>query len=136
MPQVRLKWVEDLKFLAEDGHDHAMVLDPGMEGQNGVGMRPTLLVLMGLGGCMGGDIVSILKKKRVDLKGFEIELDGERAGEHPKRWTKIVMRIKAHREVPQEALERAFELSRDKYCSVFATLKNPPEIAFELKIEG
>lgn len=136
MPKAKLKWVEDLKFLAEDEDQHAIVLDPGMEGQNGVGIKPMFLVLIGLGGCMGGDIVSILKKKRVGLKGFEIELDGERASEHPKRWTKIVMRIKANGEVPQEALERAFELSRDRYCSVFATLKNPPEVAFELKIEA
>jgi putative redox protein len=135
MPKVSLKWIEDLKFLAEDGHEHAIVLDPGMEGQNGIGIRPTHLVLMGLGGCMGGDIVSILKKKRVDLKGFEIELEGERAPEHPKRWVKIVMRIKARGDVPEEALQRAFELSRDRYCSVFATLKNSPEVAFELSVE-
>lgn len=136
MPKVRVKWVEELKFLAEDEHDHSLVLDPGMEGQNGVGIRPMLLVLMGLGGCMGGDIVSILKKKRVDLAGFEIVVEGERAEEHPKRWTKLVMRITAKGEVPREALDRAFELSRDKYCSVFATVKNPPEVSFEVGLEA
>jgi putative redox protein len=136
MPKVRLKWIEELKFLAEDEHDHSLVLDPGMEGQNGVGIRPMLLVLMGLGGCMGGDIVSILKKKRVDLAGFEIVVEGERAEEHPKRWTKLVMRITAKGEVPREALGRAFELSRDKYCSVFATIKNPPEVSFEVGVEA
>lgn len=136
MPKVRLKWIEDLKFLAEDEHDHSLVLDPGMEGQNGVGIRPMLLVLMGLGGCMGGDIVSILRKKRVDLKGFEVELEGERAAEHPKPWTTIKVRIKVKGEVPREALDRAFELSRDKYCSVFATMKNPPEVSFEVGVEA
>jgi putative redox protein len=136
MPKVRLKWIEELKFLAEDEHGHSLVLDPGMEGQNGVGIRPMLLVLLGLGGCMGGDIVSILKKKRVNLAGFEIVVEGERAEEHPKRWTKLVMRITAKGDVPREALDRAFELSRDKYCSVFATLRNPPEVSFELAVEG
>ncbi len=136
MPKVKLKWVEDLKFLAEDGHDHSLMIDPGMEGKNGVGMKPMLLVLMALGGCMGGDIVSILRKKRVDLKGFEVELEGERAAEHPKPWTKVVMRIKARGNVPEEALMRSFELSRDKYCSVFATLKNPPQVSFEVGVEA
>jgi putative redox protein len=136
MPKVRLKWIEELKFLAEDEHGHSLVLDPGMEGQNGVGIRPMLLVLMGLGGCMGGDIVSILKKKRVDLADFEIVVEGDRAEEHPKRWTKLVMRITAKGGVPREALDRAFELSRDKYCSVFATVKNPPEVSFEVGVEA
>jgi putative redox protein len=136
MPKVRLKWIEDLKFLAEDEHDHSLVIDPGMEGKNGVGMKPMLLVLMALGGCMGGDIVSILRKKRVELKGFEVTVEGERAEEHPKRWTKIVMRIKARGNVPPEALSRAFELSRENYCSVFATMKNPPEVSFEVGVEA
>jgi len=136
MNKVRLRWIEDLKFLAEDGHDHAIVLDPGMEGQNGIGVRPSLLILIGLGGCMGADIVSILEKKRLDLRGFEVELDGEPADQHPKRWVKIVMRIKAKGRVPEEALRQAFELSRDKYCSVFATLKTPPEVSFEVGVEA
>ena len=136
MSKVRLRWVEELKFLAEDEHDHAIVLDPGMDGQNGVGVRPMLLLLIGLGGCMGGDIVSILRKKRVELKGFEVTVEGARAEEHPKRWTKIVMRIKARGNVPPEALTRAFELSRENYCSVFATIKNPPEVSFEVGVEA
>jgi len=131
MERVRLDWVKGLQFVAEDYSGHAIVLDTSKEvGGGESGFKPINFLLVALGGCMGFDIVSILQKKKADLKGFTVELEGERAEEHPKRFTKINVRFKYRGNVPPPDFNRAFELSRDKYCSILATLKNPPQIEF------
>jgi len=89
--------------------------------------------MVSLAGCMAFDIVSILQKKRTNLKSFVTEVEGERYFEHPKRYTKILVKFKANHEVNKEDINQAFEISRDKYCSVLATFKIPPTI--ECKIE-
>ena len=81
------------------------------------------LLLHGLGGCTGMDIVSILKKMQVDLADFSIEITGERAPEHPKKYTHIHLGFKvAGKNIDLNKVNRAVELSQNKYCSVAASL--------------
>jgi len=131
----RMVWTRDGKFVAEDEFGHSLVLEAvPPEGKPLGGFKPVALLLHALAGCMGYDIVSILKKKRAGLAGFTVEITGEQPDEHPKRFTKITCEFKAEGDIKMADLQRSFELSRDKYCSVLATLKQAPEFDFKLTI--
>ncbi len=131
----RLVWTKEGKFIAEDEFGHSVVLEAiPPEGKPLGGFKPVSLLLYALAGCMGYDIVSILKKKRSDLKGFTVEINGEQAEEHPRRFTKIICEFKAEGHVEEPDIQRSFELSRDKYCSVLATLQQAPEVEFKLTV--
>lgn len=93
------------------------------------GMRPMELLLAALAGCTAYDVVDIMNKKRQPLSSYRIEAEGERAQDHPKRYTKItVTHYGAGPNVTLEALLRAAQLSHEKYCSVSATLNCPVEL--------
>jgi len=85
---------------------------------------------------MAMDIVVIMRKKGDKINSYKMILEGERAEEHPKRLTKITYKIICQGDYKDEDLQRAFELSRDKYCSVFHTIKNSPEFQFRLQKLG
>lgn len=130
---IRMILNKGLQFTAEDDNGHLVVVDTDTEyGGLDQGIRPIEFLLVSLGGCMGMDIVGILKKKGGRLDRFEIVVDGKRAEDHPKRYEKITVKILCEGEYREEDLKRSLELSRDKYCGAFATLQNPPEIEFSL----
>ncbi|MCG2813718.1 MAG: OsmC family protein, partial [Thermodesulfovibrionales bacterium] len=96
---------------------------------------PMELLLIGLGGCSGMDIVSILKKKKQEINGVEIKVKGEKAGNYPKKFTDIDIEfIVRGRNVSDDAVKRAVELSMEKYCSVKATLEGSAKITWSYKI--
>ncbi|MCS7249784.1 MAG: OsmC family protein [candidate division WOR-3 bacterium] len=131
MERVFLKWVEGLKFLLTDTENHQVLLDTSKEsGGEGKGFKPIHLFMASIACCMAMDIVLILKKKREDLKDFSVEITGERANEHPKRFVKIDIKFKVNEEVNKKSLEEAFLLSKEKYCSVLHSVLNKPEINF------
>jgi putative redox protein len=88
------------------------------------GIPPVKLVLVSLAGCAGMDVLSILRKKRQQVTGFEVRIDADRATEHPKVYTDIRMTflVTGH-EVDPQAIERSIELTMTKYCSVAALLQ-------------
>lgn len=131
-----LRWAEKLTFVASDSSNHSVVLDTTTDdGGSGLGIKPMELLLMALAGCMAMDIVSILKKKRADLRRLRAEVDGDRSPADPKRFTDIRVRFLANKEVRLEDLKRSMELSRDKYCSVAGTLANAPKVVYEVAVE-
>lgn len=88
-----------------------------------LGVRPMEALLAALGTCTAFDVVSILAKRRTPVESYRIELEGERAEEHPRRYTTIVVRhIVSGEGITQRSLDRAVSLSHEKYCSVAATL--------------
>jgi len=128
---VKITWVRGLQFHAEDDYNHEIVVDTEKAfGGLDQGFRPMDLMLVSLAACMGMDIVSILQKKGGKINGFIVETTGVKAVDHPHRFTKITVRIKCDGKFKQEDLVRSFELSRDKYCSVVATLSEKPELEF------
>lgn len=130
---IRMILNKGLQFTAVDDYGHRVVVDTDTEyGGFDQGIRPIEFLLVSLGGCMGMDIVGILKKKGGRIDKFEIVVDGKRAEDHPKRYEKITVKIKCEGEYREEDLKRSLELSRDKYCGAFATLQNPPEMEFSL----
>lgn len=119
-----LVWDGHMGFLANGDSGHVVKIDVAVEvGGLDEAARPMELVLHGLGGCTGADVVSILGKMQVDFSKMEISIDAERADEHPKRFTKIVLTYRFWGSaIDPEKVKRAIELSQTKYCSVAASL--------------
>ncbi len=137
MKEVKARWVEGFQFVATPASNHAIVLD-GSEVAGGAdsSIHPGELLLVGLAGCTGIDVISMLKKMKVEVQEFEVRVQGEAAEEHPKYWKKInVTYWVKGRDVPEDKLRKAIELSQEKYCSVSATLKNKVEISYDHQIE-
>ncbi len=135
--KARIKWVEGATFVAESGSGHAVVIDgPPDHGGRNLGMRPMEAVLMGLGACSAFDVVSILSKARQRVTGCHVELEAERADSVPKVFTRVHMRyvVRGHGVKPA-AVERAVDLSVNKYCSATAMLRPHVEIRHEWVIE-
>jgi putative redox protein len=116
--------LEGMTFLGSTGSGHDVVLDAAPEvGGRECGPRPMEMLLVGLGGCTGMDVISMLRKMRQPVSNYEIRLIGERADEHPKVFTTItVEHVVRGRGVSPEAVRRAVELSATRYCSAAAML--------------
>ena len=126
MIEINVNRVEgDCGFEAIDANGHVVKMDTSPEtGGVNFGVRPMQLLLMGLGGCSGIDIVMILKKQRQTVDHFSMKIEGERqVGKEPTLWqnVKIVFVLKGT--IDQEKAYRACELSMNKYCSVAQTLR-------------
>ncbi len=136
MLSAKVKWVEGLQFVGESGTGHAIVMDGDREvGGNNTGIRPMELLLIGLGGCSGMDVASILQKKRQQVMGIDINVKGEKADSYPKKFTEIDIEfIVSGKDLEEEAVKKAIELSMQKYCSVKATLEGSAKINFSYKI--
>jgi putative redox protein len=129
-----VKWAGKGEFIGTDSTKHSVVMSMQDE-DNGTGMKPSELILVALGGCTGIDVISILKKRRQEVTGFEIELVGEQDPRPP--WT--YRRINVHYTLrgsglKENAVERAIKLSEEKYCSVGVTLSGVAEIASSFEI--
>jgi putative redox protein len=137
MMNAKVKYVDGLQFVGESDTGHAVVMDadPEVGGAN-TGARPTELVLLGLGGCTGMDVAAILTKKRQPLEGLEVNIKGQRAEAHPKKFTDIELEfVVKGKDLSEEAVKRAIELSMDKYCSVKATLEGSAKVTYSYRIE-
>ena len=104
-------------------------------GGEDLGARPMQLVLMALGGCTSMDMLSMLKKMREEVKGYKVTVDAERATEHPMVFTKIHIHYSLEGNLKKENVEKAINLSMDKYCSVTHMLNSTATIrhSFEIK---
>lgn len=105
-------------------------LEIPLDGDSERGPSPTEALLMSLAACMGVDVRMILEKSRVPLETLEVEVEGERAPEPPRRFTRILLiyRLRGPSEEDEPKLQRAIDLSRDKYCSVLHTLREDLEL--------
>jgi len=121
MDIVQVRSVGHRQFAGWDSAGHGIVMDtvPAYGGE-GTGMRPIELVLYGLAGCTAMDVVSILEKKRLDVRGVEVIARGvQREEDHPHYYETIDLEyVVTGVDVPEEAVARAIELSEQKYCSV------------------
>lgn len=108
--------------------------DPAVGGTN-QGPKPKPLTLVSLAGCTGMDVISILRKMRVEPSYFNIAVEGELTEEHPKTYNKIhlVYEFKGDN-LPMEKLEKAVTLSQDRYCGISALLRKGAELTYEIKI--
>ncbi len=134
---VNIQWLNNMSFETEV-NGHKLYLDASMEnGGKNLGPRPKLLMLVALGGCTAMDVVAILKKMRVEFESLNVIVDGDMAEEHPKKFTgmKILYLFKG-KDLPLDKIQKAVELSQEKYCGVSASLKDSMTIEHEIKIIG
>lgn len=130
--QVRLHWAgEGLRF--EGGPDGGFQM--GVDSAGETGQSPMQLLLMSVAGCMAIDVVLILQKSRIPLEGLEVNAVGVRANEVPKRYDSVRLEyvVTGPGEDDMTKVDRAIELSRDKYCSVLHTLD--PELDFDVSVQ-
>jgi len=136
MTNANIKLTSGMQFVASADSGHAVVMDADADaGGNNTGSRPMELLLMGIGGCSGMDIISILRKKKQQVTGLDAHVSGTVADEYPHRYTEITLKyIVRGKELSQDAVKRAVQLSMDKYCSVKATLEGSAKITFSYRI--
>jgi putative redox protein len=130
------RWVEGLRFEGTYSTGHAAVMDSAPDhGGHDQGPRPVELLLMGLAGCTGMDVMAILNKKRQNVTSFEIRVSGERRPEHPRIFTKVhVVYEVGGVGVDVNAVRQAVHLSEEKYCSVSAMLRQTIPITSEIRV--
>lgn len=134
--KVRVKWVEDVCFLAETESGHALVMDGAPEaGGRNLGARPMETVLAGTGGCTAYDVITILRKARQPVKHCEVRIEADRAAEDPKVFTRIHFHfVVTGSGVKKEHVERAIHLSAEKYCSASIMLAKTAAITHDYEI--
>jgi putative redox protein len=135
--KVRIKWVENVSFLAETESSHALVMDGAPEGGGrNLGPRPMEVVLAGTGGCTAYDVVTILRKARQPVTDCTVEIDAERAAQDPKVFTRIHFRfVVTGSGLDSKQLERAIHLSAEKYCSASIMLGKTAQITHDYVIQ-
>ena len=134
---VSTKWLENMSFETEiNGHN--IIIDAKEEvGGQDRGPRPKPLMLAALGGCTSMDVISILKKMRVELKSLNVIVEGELSEEHPKRFTKmhVIYEVEGDN-IPLDKIEKAVSLSEEKYCGVSAFYREVIDITSEIRIKS
>lgn len=131
--KAEVKWTAGLQFIARVDAGPTVVIDSA-EGGSGAG--PMGLMLMGVGGCAAMDVVSILKKRRSPFTGLQVSVSGERASEHPRRYTHIRIEfVVTGQGVKPRDVERAIALSMSRYCSAVASLNAAIEHTYRI-VEG
>ena len=120
MAEVSVQWIGGERFVGIDRTQHSLVMSTRREG---VGVRPSDLLLVALGACSAVDVVGILQKKRVDLRGLDIKVTGEQDPDPPWTFRKIhIEYILRGKGMTDRAVQQAIKLSEEKYCSVSATV--------------
>jgi putative redox protein len=128
---VNLTWDGKLKFTAREG-GHEWVLD----GRNEAGPSPVVALASALAGCMAIDVVVILTKGRFDVRSLGASLTGSRAEAEPRRFLKIDLRFTIDTDAPADKIERAIALSREKYCSVWHSMRQDIDLTTSITVSG
>ncbi len=129
-------WKKEMAFEAE-ANGHKITIDAKAEaGGKDLGPRPKPLMLVSLAGCTSMDVISILRKMRVEPDDFQVEASGEETDEHPKHYSKIHIKyIFKGKDLPKEKLEKAVKLSQEKYCGVSHMLAKAAELTHEIEVQ-
>lgn len=130
---VNVQWIGGKKFVGTDSTKHSVVISSADEG---VGMKPSELLLVALASCSAVDVVEILAKKRMTLAAMDISASGEQDNDPPWTFRKIHLRYCLRgKDLTDKAVEQAIRLSEENYCSVAATLRGKAEITFSYEIQ-
>lgn len=134
--KINVAWTGDMAFEAEtNGFKIKLDADERVGGNNS-GPRPKPLTLVSLGGCTGMDVISILTKMRVKPDYFNVDVTGELTEEHPKYYNKIhIVYTFSGEDLPMAKLEKAINLSQDRYCGVSEMLRKVATITHEIVIK-
>lgn len=134
MREAKVTWLRDMTFDAQaDGHH--VILDARGQTGDQRGPTPVGLLLAALAGCTAMDVISILKKKRQDVSGLVVRVEGRQVDDHPHKFEDITITYEVHgKGVDRVAAERSVELSDEKYCSISATIRQGARIATRVEV--
>ncbi len=134
--ETTIKWVDNVMFVGETGSGHSVVMDgPAEHGGQNKGIRPMEMLLLGLGGCTSFDVMMILKKFRQQVTDCVATIKAERAETEPKIFTKIhVHFVVTGKNLKEKQVQRAIDLSAEKYCSASIMLAKVAEITHDYEI--
>lgn len=134
--EVEVKQVEGSTFVGKGDSNHWLAMDTGKEYDGSeAASSPMELLLVGLGGCTGIDVNTILNKMQVDYEDLQLDISAERREDHPKAFTKIELTYKIYGEdLPEDKVAKAVRLTQERYCSATHSLENPAEISYEYEI--
>lgn len=133
--EIKINWLENMAFEA-DVSGHKITIDAAEQvGGENRGPRPKPLLMVGLAGCTGMDVISILKKMRVEPEEFNVRVEGELTEEHPKQFSqmKVIYEFRG-KNLPMEKLQKAVSLSEERYCGVSAMYKKAIDMTSEIRI--
>lgn len=134
MAHAKITWFGGKQFVGTDSSKHSVVMSAQDEA-NATGMKPSDLLLVALAGCTAVDVVGILQKKRQDLLGLEINIQGEQDEDPPWAFRKIEIEfVVKGRGIKEKAVADAVRISEERYCSVSATVKGVAEVATRYRI--
>lgn len=134
MANAKVTWTSSRTFIGVDSSQHSVVMSSE---KDGIGMKPSELLLVALGACSSYDVVSILEKRKKNLEKLEVEVTAEQEEEAPWTFRKIHLKyILKGAGLEGKDVEKAIELSEGKYCSVAATLKGKAEITWDYVLEA
>ena len=132
MSTATVKWIEGKQFIGVDSTHHSVVLSTPDEG---IGIKPSELLLIAVASCSAVDVVEILAKKRMTLTYLEISSSGEQDQDPPWTFRKIHLHYKiGGKNLTEKAVEQAIQLSEEKYCSVAATIRPTAQITTDFEI--
>lgn len=134
--EARVRWAGGMQFIGKAGTNHLVPMDTGPEfGGDSSATKPLELLLVALGGCTGMDLVSLLRKMRVEFSALEMNITADRAEEHPTVYTRIdIEYVISGRGIDEEKVKRAIGLSQEKYCSVSAILRKSCPVNYTWRI--
>jgi putative redox protein len=131
--QAKLEWKEKMQFVGQAGDSPSVFIDTN-DGKTGP--TPMEMVLMGVAGCTAIDVIHIMNRRRAEVTGFQVNVTGERAEDHPKRYTRILIEyVLEGKGITSKDVERAIELSTTKYCSATASMNAQVETSYRIAIK-
>lgn len=128
--EVTVDWAEGMRFAARTASGAVTSLD----GEGRLSPSPVETLLAALGGCMGIDVVEILRKGRAEPEALEVEVRGTRRGEDPRSFERLEVTVRIRGEVPRAKAERAVDLSLETYCSVYHSLDPAIELVSRVEL--
>lgn len=132
MGSALVKWVDGKQFIGIDSTNHSVVLSTPDEG---IGIKPSDLLMIAAASCSAVDVVEILSKKRMPITCLEISVTSEQESEAPWTFRKIHMHFKVGgRELTEKAVAQAIQLSEEKYCSVTATIRATAQVSTDFEL--
>lgn len=134
--EATIRWAGRMTFVGKAGSNHLVPMDSGPDfGGDSSATKPMELLLLGLGGCTGMDVVSLLNKMRVDFTALEVNITADQAEEHPTVYTRIdIEYVVTGHGIDAEKVKRAVGLSQEKYCSVSAMLKKACPVNYTIRL--
>lgn len=131
--EVTTKWLGEMRFESSNPSGHNLFIDAGKEsGGKGEGYRPKALMLSGLAGCSGLDVAALIKKMKLDVDEFKIDIEANLTEEHPKHYDKVAIHFRFYGDnLKEKRLQKAVDLSVEKYCGVMEMFRQFSEVTIE-----